>query len=102
MVYLEDDVPFKYIALSADGVPESKQSGRSLDVITLRYLNCKMVLPLTIIRRERGFKLDVATAWDDIIAEINRIPLVRVHHLSMDAPKRAETLCFKGHGGYQR
>lgn len=94
--------PDVYIALSSDGVPESKQSGRSIDIQTLRLIGCKLCIPLSVVRKKSTFSKELSTrlVWDQIAREFNLLPHVKLHHCSFDAPKVSEVAGIKGHGGY--
>ena len=91
-----------WIALSEDGVPESKNSGKSIDVLTVRMINCGLVLPLAITKSYNKTKVDVDVVWKPLIRQINKMKHIRVHHLCFDAVKRKEVLGMVGHGGYYR
>ena len=86
--------------LSEDGVPESRNSGKSINVLTVRLINCALVVPLAIVKTYNETKVDVDVIWRPLIRQINAMKNIRVHHLCFDAVKRKEVLGMKGHGGY--
>ena len=104
MIFVPDndnnDEDKTWIVLSEDGVPESRMSGKSIDVLTVRLINCALVVPLAIVKSYNDTKVDVDIIWKPLISQINAMKQIRVHHMCFDAVKRKEILGMKGHGGY--
>ena len=86
--------------MSEDGVPESHNSGKSINVLTVRLINCALVVPLAIVKSYNETKVDVDVIWKPLIRQINVMKDIRVHHMCFDAVKRKEVLGMKGHAGY--
>ena len=99
-IFLDTDLT--WIVLSEDGVPEAKMSGKSINVLTVRLINCALVVPLAIVKTYNGTKIDPEVIWKPLITQINLMKNIRVHHVCFDAVKRKEILGMKGHGGYFR
>ena len=95
-----DQNDLTWIVLSEDGVPESKMSSKSINVLTVRLINCALVVPLAIVKSYNETKVDVDVVWKPLIKQINQMKHIRVHHMCFDAVKRKEILGMKGHGGY--
>ena len=81
-----------WIVLSEDGVPEAKKSGKSIDVLTVRLINCNLVIPLAIVKSYNHTKVDPNVVWKPLIRQINKMDNIRVHHICFDAVKRKEIL----------
>ena len=85
--------------MNNDGIPEDRSSGRSLDVLAIRFKNCKTVYPYRIFKQGTVTKLSVEDFLTPVIEEINQSPL-RLHLLICDAPKRAYLRKLKCHSGF--
>ena len=88
-----------HATLSDDGVPESKSTTRSIDVLSIKFYPCALVFPLKIVRSEPGVKVPVSVTWPPILDEIIELHIT-VDNFCADAKKRAEILCQKQHNGY--
>ena len=89
-----------WVALSEDGVPESKMSSKSINVLTIRLINCSLVVPLAIVKASKKAEVDVNVVWKPLIQEINKMKNLRVHHVAFDAVQRKHVLGMIGHAGY--
>ncbi len=85
------------VDMSLDGVPQSKSGGISMEVLSVRFNNCRTVHTVAILRPMRK-KMGLS---DDIILkpllEGERQGIVRIRRVVADAPKRASLQGMKQH-----
>lgn len=86
----EVDVDTCFIDLSYDGVAATKSCGRSFEVLSGKFVDCRTVYPLSIGIAEKGFS-DVMKA-----KEVMKTTLINLrksgttpNNWRMDAPKRS-------------
>ena len=87
------------LIISNDGVPESKSSSISLDVISVKFTHCKTIFPWKILRTQKGFKLSAKEYFEPCIQDIIREKICVILFV-LDAPKRAFIIYQKSHSGY--
>ena len=87
--------------ISYDGVSADNSSGRSFEVLSAKFDNCRVVYPLAIGLPEKGFA-SYMTARD-----VMRVTLcdlrdqgVHIRYLIMDQPKRCSLRGQKSCGSY--
>ncbi len=95
--------------IGLDGVPESVSGGVSIDVLTLRFVPCRSVYTLAVLRpRRTGLQIPDSVIlksfvddYNDILAgRTHPVNKVRLRYVICDAPKRARLLNMKNHTGY--
>ena len=87
------------VDLSTDGIPEDVSSGRSMDVYTLKFTNCRVVYPWRIFVQGTVTKLSLSELIQPIIDELKKNQL-KVRLIVADAPKRSFVRNMKSHSGY--
>lgn len=76
------------IQISLDGIQENKSSPVSLDVYTMKFIGCKDIFPIKIIRPIVKNQLNHHTQLESVLNSIAANDL-RVHSFICDNPKRA-------------
>ena len=90
-------VPDTDIDLSCDGVPESKSSGLSLDILSVRFKSCNNIYSVAILQpAKKGLKMKDEIVLKHFLEEIPSTPLT-VKLVIADAPKRASLQGLKSH-----
>ncbi len=85
------------IDLSSDGVPESRSSGLSLDIVSVRFHGCRNIHAIAIFQpAKKGLKDKDRIALRHFLDEIPETPL-KVKRVIADAPKRAALQGLKTH-----
>jgi len=87
------------VALSVDGVPISKSSGRSFVIFSATSLNCKTVLPLIVVETFNHHKPDLKVMLQSIITDLCYAGK-QIHHIICDLPMKGKIACLKQAGGY--
>ena len=91
------------VILSVDGVAEAKSTSRSLEIISIQFLDCKQVYPVLISRpepfRKKEMKSSFQTYLGDVLAQITEENL-HLDKVVVDAPERAACRRQKLHGGF--
>ena len=95
--------------MGIDGVPESLSGGVSIDVVTVRFVGCRSVYTLAVLRpRRTGLQIcdsitlkmaldEYASLCAGTLKAVNKVSL---RFVICDAPKRAKILAQKSHSGY--
>ncbi len=92
-----DGIASRIIDMSVDGVPESKSSGLSIDVLCVRFTDCRAIYPLVILqpwKKKLGGK--DALTLKPLLQELEQSGL-SVRRIIADAPKRAPLQGLKSH-----
>ena len=84
------------IQFSLDGVQESKSSSTSLDVYSIKFLNCRKVIPVKIVRPTNRYKYDTQEEIKNMISDINENGL-SIDTAIFDNLKRSDVKCTKCH-----
>lgn len=85
--------------LSVDGIPESKSGGVSLDIVTMRFIDCSNVYPLAIMKPGKtAVRVKESIVLDRPVQEIAQAG-VEVRAWVADAPKRASIKGSLSHAG---
>ncbi len=83
--------------LSLDGVPESKSGGVSIDVLSIKYENCRNVFTVAIMQPARkGLGLTEEIVLEPVLSRLAETHL-SVRRIIADAPKRANLRGLKQH-----
>ncbi len=86
-----------FFDLSLDGVPESKSGGTSVDVLSVRFSNCKTIYSLAVLQPARkGLGLPEDVTLRRFLEEYPSVGL-RLRYVIADAPKRASLAGLKQH-----
>ncbi len=87
----------KQFDCSLDGVPESRSSGLSIDVLSIRFINCRNIYTLAILQpsRKRLGNKD-AIVLKPFLEELKESGLT-LRYFIADAPKRASLQGLKSH-----
>ncbi len=89
--------PAKYIDISVDGVPESKSGGKSVDILSIRFLGCRGVYSLAVLQpTRRGLGLGDDIVLEHFLEQLEESDL-RIRRVIADAPKRAGLRGMKQH-----
>lgn len=84
------------IQISCDGVAECRSNSNSMDVYSVRFFNCNLVYPHTIVRPvQKKYKVDPKPYFRDFINDLKNNDLI-IKMFIGDNPKRAlarEALC---------
>lgn len=75
--------------LSLDGVQECRSNSVSLDVYTLKFVNCKNIYPLKIIRPVNKFHVDYKPQFKAVLDSLKACAC-ELDSLVADNPKRSE------------
>ncbi len=95
--------------LGLDGVPESLSGGVSIDVLTIRFVGCRSVYSLAVLRpRRTGLHICDSVILKQALQEYKAlregrekaVNKVLLRFVICDAPKRAKVLAQKSHSGY--
>ncbi len=91
------DTLSKQFDLSLDGVPESRSSGLSIEVLSVRFINCRNIYTVCILQpaRKRLEKKD-AIVLKPFMDEYEESGLT-MRYVIADAPKRASLQGLKSH-----
>ena len=84
------------VQLSSDGVAECRSNAVSLDVFSVRFLGCKQVYPLTIIRAIDKKSVNELTYLRRILEDFERNGIQLMHYIA-DNPKRATSKVCLNH-----
>ena len=87
------------VQMSIDGVALSNSSGRSMEVISLRFRKCGIVYPISILLPEKGYKPTKEEILSDFIQSMLRSGL-KVRTCIADSPMRSLVIGIKLHSGY--
>ena len=87
------------IQLSLDGVSESKSTNISLDVYSCRFLSCKNIYPLKIVRPLLKDVINNRKELDEVVDDVNQNQC-EVCHVIGDNPKRAILREAMNHASY--
>ncbi len=83
--------------LSLDGIPESKSSGLSTDILSVRFVGCRQVYTVAILQPARkAMQLADSIILERLLAEFPSTGL-RLRRVIADAPKRASLQGMKQH-----
>ncbi len=83
--------------LSLDGIPESKSSGLSTDILSVKFADCRQVYTIAILQPSRkAMQLPDSIILAHFLAEYPQTS-VRLRHVIADAPKRASLRGLKQH-----
>ncbi len=83
--------------LSVDGVPESKSSGRSVDILSVRFVGCRSIYCMAILQpMQRGLGIGDEVTLEHFLHELSKTSL-RLRRVIADAPKRASLQGLKQH-----
>ena len=87
--------------ISYDGVSADKSSGRSFEVLSGKFDNCRVVYPLAIGMAEKGFVgyMKTANVTKRTLCDL-RDRGVHIRFLIMDQPKRCSLRGQKSCGSY--
>ncbi len=92
-------VNLENIDISIDGIPESKSSGLSIDVLSIRFEGCDNIYSIGIIHPARkGLKGKDEILLRPFLAELEDSAF-KVKKVIADAPKRAVLQGLKSHAG---
>ena len=95
--------------LGLDGVPESKSGGVSIDVLSARFVDCRSVYTLGVLRpRRTGLNISDAVILREVIGDYKSmmegntrtVNVAKLRYVICDAPKRARLLSQVSHSGY--
>ena len=90
-------VKSKVVDMSLDGVPQSKSGGISMEVLSVRFIECRTVYTVAILKPMRK-RMGIC---DDVILEPllegERLGHVEIRRVVADAPKRASLQGLKQH-----
>ena len=84
------------IQISLDGILESKSSLTSLDVYSLKFIGCRNIYPIRIVRPCNRHKYDEQEHFRHVLNDINENGL-EIDCAICDNPKRATITCIKAH-----
>ena len=85
------------IHLSIDGIPESKSSGLSLDVLSIRFYGCDSIYSIGLLQpAKKGVKDKDAILLQPFLADLPETEL-KLKLVIADAPKRASLQGLKTH-----
>ena len=87
------------IQLSCDGVSETKSTTVSLDVYLIKFINCKNIYPLRIIRPLKKVNIDHKVQLKLVIDDIHENNL-EIAQIIGDNPKRANAKCTLCHSSW--
>ena len=91
------------IQLSLDGISESKSSGISLDVYTLKFKGCRDIYPIKIIRPIKKNEIDLQEKLALVLNSVTSCNLI-IEAIIGDNPKRAffrNSMQFSAKNGYE-
>ena len=87
----------KELDLSVDGVPESKSSGRSIDILSIRFVGCRAIYCMAVLQpTRRGLGVPDGVILEHFLRELSESTL-SVRRVIADAPKRASLQGLKQH-----
>jgi hypothetical protein len=89
----------KRVVLGFDGVALDKSSGRSMQVLAIKFVDCGVVWPIVHALPRPGFKVPADRIWKRAVDQLVQSNL-QVVAVVADAPARAKILGIKMHGGY--
>ena len=81
--------PQKNLQLSCDGVAECRSNSVTLDVYSVRAVNCRQIYPVKIIRPLNRYKIDHKEHLREILNDFVRKNSCCLKHYIGDNPKRA-------------
>lgn len=84
----------KVVQLSLDGVQESRSSTVSMDVYSIKQVNCKCVFPIRLIRTFNRYKMDERNQFKKVLDDLNNNSF-HVKDVVGDNPKRSFMRCAK-------
>lgn len=84
--------------VSLDGVSECRSNTNSLDVYSVRFLGCRTVYPVQILRPIGKYRLDYQKYLDNFLTDVCSNCLI--HSFIGDNPKRTQVRVSKSHSGY--
>lgn len=84
------------IDVSMDGVQLDKSSGKSMEVICIRFAECRHVYPILIYIPERRIKRTTRSLWRRILRELKEEGL-KIKLVVADAPMRSKLMGMKQH-----
>ena len=87
------------VQVSLDGVAECRSNTNSLDVYSLRFLQCRCIYPVQIIRPIGKFRVDPQESLDDFLSDVCSNDC-RIHSFVGDNQKRCTARAAKGHCAY--
>ncbi len=83
--------------ISIDGVPESKSGGRSVEILSVRFIGCRGIYSLGLLQpTRRGLGIGEEVILQHFLEELEETGL-RVRRVIADAPKRAAIRGLKQH-----
>ncbi len=83
--------------LSLDGVPESKSSGLSIDILSLSFRSCRTVYTIAVLQPSRkAMQLPDSIILKNFLSQYESSGL-RIRYVIADAPKRAPLQGLKQH-----
>ena len=82
------------IQLSLDGILEAKSSMNSLDTYSLKFINCRSIYPLKIIKPSERFRYDEQEHIREVLDDLNASD-VDIDCCVLDNPKRGVVKCMK-------
>ena len=82
-----------------DDVPVDRSSGRSLDVVMLKFDGCSNLYPLVIFHPLADVAHNIFACLEELLEQFAQAD-VTLTHVVADAPKRASIAGLKCHGGF--
>ncbi len=87
-----------HVTITYDGIPYASSSPDNLNVMAIRFRNCKLVYILQTRYGKRHEPKDVHEFMDEFVLEASELR-VKVDYFLADAPMRSFIKCLKGHAG---
>ena len=88
-----------YFDLSLDGIPDNKSSGLSIDLLSLRFIDCRTVYTLAVLQPARkGMGIPDVVILDHFLEDYKESSK-KLRRIIADAPKRAGLQGIKQHSG---
>ncbi len=83
--------------ISVDGVPENKSAGRSVDILSVRFVGCRAIYCLAVLQpTRRGLGIEDDVVLEHFLRDLQESGL-RLRRVIADAPKRALLQGLKQH-----
>jgi hypothetical protein len=89
-----------YESFPIDGVPLSKSSNKTSDIVSIRFASCYRIYPWIVTCPMNNYKLLARDSLEPIIEQL-KANGITLKHLIADAPVRAACRGIKCHGGYR-
>ncbi len=85
--------------VSLDGVPESRSSGLSFDVLSVRFTDCESIYSIAVMQPgKKGMGSMDSITIQHLLQDLSQSDL-RIRYVIADAPKRASLQGLKTHAG---